>query len=196
MQRAGRVVVLNGSSSAGKTSLARELQRVWADRGEPWVIFGWDDFVPRLPDRWGAIPGMVGDLSVEGHRYVETGDDTAIVELGPLGQQMLRAYHRAVAAVARTGIDVIVDEVMMTADEWVDWGDALEGLDVRWIAVRCDPDVAAMRERERGDRLPGLARGTGLVVHDHATYDADVDTTGMSTADAAAQVDALLHRQP
>jgi chloramphenicol 3-O phosphotransferase len=89
---------------------------------------------------------------------------------------------------------VIVDEVMMTADEWRDWGEALEGIDVRWVAVRCDLDTVAARERERGDRLPGLARGTGLAVHDHATYDAEIDTSELSTSEAAERLDSLLQR--
>ena len=189
---AGRVVVLNGSSSAGKSSLARALQRRWAGRGEPWVIFGWDDFVPRLSDRWHGTPDHHGDLAHEGVAYRAIDEQTAVLDVGPLGQRMLSAYHRAVAAIATAGVHVLVDEVLMTAGEWSDWQVALDGLDVRWVAVRCDLEVVAAREEARGDRLPGLARGTGLIVHRHAVYDVEVDTTSLSTEDAAEHVDAAL----
>lgn len=188
----GRVVVLNGSSSAGKSSLARALQARWAARGEPWVIFGWDDFAPRIPERWHAGPGHDGDLAADGvtHRWVD--DDAAILELGPVGQRLLRGYHHAVAALARTGVDVLVDEVLLSAHEWDDWQQALDGIDARWVGVRCDLDVVAARERARGDRWPGLARGTGQRVHEHAVYDVEVDTSSLSTEAAADQVDAAL----
>lgn len=196
-ETSGRVVVLNGSSSAGKSSLA--LQSLWEVRGECWVIFSWDDFVPRLPARWCGIPGAVGDLSEDGSRYriVESDGDplTAVLEPGVLGRRMLRAYHRAVAAVAGSGIDVLVEEVMMTPDEWEDWRQALEGLQVRWVGVRCDLGVVSERERARGDRYPGLARGTGLVVHRYATYDVEIDTSSVAAPDAALELDPSLFAQ-
>lgn len=192
----GRVVVLNGSSSAGKSSLALELQSLWEARGECWVIFGWDDFSPRLPARWQGVPGWVGDLADDGWRYrlLERDGDvlTAVLEPGAVGRRMLRAYHRAVAAVARSGIDVLVEDVMMTSGEWEDWQEALEGLRVRWVGVRCDLDVVSERERTRGDRHLGLARGTGLVVHRYAAYDVEVDTSQVAARDVAAELDSLL----
>jgi chloramphenicol 3-O phosphotransferase len=195
-ETAGRVVVLNGSSSAGKSSLALELQSLWEARGECWVIFSWDDFIPRLPARWRGVPGAVGDLADEGSRYriVDSGGDvlTAVLEPGAVGRRMLRAYHRAIAAVAHSGIDVVVEEVMMTTTEWEDWRQALDGLQVRWAGIRCDLDVVGNRERARGDRHVGLARGTGLVVHRYATYDVEIDTTWVAAADAAVQLDSLL----
>src|ERR1700730_12594871 len=66
----GRVVVLNGSSSAGKSSLAVALQARWMAEGECWVIFSWDDFIPRLPDRWRGVPGAAGDLADAGSTYL------------------------------------------------------------------------------------------------------------------------------
>ena len=177
---AGKVLVLNGASSAGKSTLARALQERLEKAGSCWVIFSWDDFVPRLPSRWCGGPGDIGDLAEHGCRYrlQEDGNGgAALLEVGDLGRRMLRGYHRAVAAVARAGISVIVEEVMITADEWQDWIDALAGLDVKWVGVRCDAEVAEQRELDRGDRYPGLAKGTSVAAHGHAVYDMEVDTT-------------------
>jgi chloramphenicol 3-O phosphotransferase len=188
----GRVVVLDGGSSAGKSSLALALQRLWEARGECWVIFGWDDFVPRLPSRWMAIPGMVGDLADEGARYTP-GDGTATFVVGDVGRRVLAAYHGAVRAMADAGIDVIVDEVLLTRDDWDDWQDALRGIDARWVHVTCSPEVAARREVERGDRLPGLSHGTAERAHVDATYDVGIDTSATTAESAALALDALLH---
>ena len=101
---------------------------------------------------------------------------------------MLQGYHRAIAALARAGNDVLVEEVLITAEEWDDWAAALEGLDVTWVAVRCDVETVVRREAERGDRYPALARGTANVVHLHPRYDVDVDTTERSPEAIAAEL--------
>lgn len=111
-----------------------------------------------MPARWHAGPGHEGELADGGVRHRVVGEGAAILAPGPVARRILEAYHRAVAAIARAGIDVLVDEVLMTAEEWHDWRGVLDGLDVHWVGVRCPPDVVAERERHRGDRWPGLAR--------------------------------------
>jgi chloramphenicol 3-O phosphotransferase len=54
-------------------------------------------------------------------------------------------------------------------------------LDVLWVGVRCDADVAAARERARGDRTTGMAVSQATLVHEGVSYDLVVDT---SRADA------------
>jgi chloramphenicol 3-O phosphotransferase len=194
--RRGSVVILNGSSSAGKSSVAVALQALWSRRGECWVIFGWDDFVPRLPARWRGVPGAIGDRSAEGVSYrVVSGTGAplhAVLVPGRVGRQMLRAYHRAVAAIALGGVNVLVEEVMISSEEWLDWADALRGLDVTWIGVRCDAEIAAARETARGDRYPGLARGTSELVHAHAEYAFEIDASVVPVKAVVVSVDAWL----
>ena len=187
--------MLNGASSAGKSTLALALQAELEARGEPWVIFSWDDFVPRLPDRWRGVPSDIGDLSADGCRYtvVRASPMEALLVVGDVGRRLLAGYHRAVAALAVAGVNVIVEEVMITEEEWSDWAHALVGLDVCWVAVRCDVDVLEMREVERGDRYAGLARGTANIVHLYAVYDLDVDTSASSPADLAAHLAQSIH---
>ena len=190
------MIVLNGGSSAGKSALARALQQALATDDWPWVIFSWDDFVPRLPDRWRSVPGATGDRAADGcsYRIVREKPLEALLEVGEAGRRLLGAYHRSVAAVARSGINVIVEEVLITGTEWDDWQAALDGLDVRWIGVRCDVDTAERRETERGDRYPGLARGTSSVTHIYPTYDLDVDTSARSPEALALQIVQAIER--
>jgi chloramphenicol 3-O phosphotransferase len=187
----GTVVVLNGTSSAGKSSLAREFQELRAALGDCWVVFGIDDFLPKLPGRWVEVDAWKGPLSEDGVRLERNGD-RARYHIGELGQRLLAAYRRSIAEIARCGMNVVVDDVMIESNEWDHWRAALAGIDVVWVGVRCDVEVAARRETERGDRAMGLARGQAETVHRFPVYDLEIDTTSDSAVDAARRLDAYL----
>ncbi len=81
---------------------------------------------------------------------------------------------------------------MVEHNEWEQWRAALAGLDVVWVGVRCDVEVAVQREARRGDRAMGLARGQAETVHRYPEYDLEVDTTFESAVDVARRLDAYL----
>jgi len=172
----GRVVVLNGTSSSGKTSTAEAFQELRARAGEMWVVHALDDFIGKVPRRWMDVGQWAGSLAGEGIRFVPDGDRTN-VELGEQAQRLMRAYRRSVRETARAGVNVIVDEVSLLEPEWLDWCEALDGLGAVWVAVRCDVEVASAREAARGDRVLGLVRGQADVVHRYPAYDLQLDTT-------------------
>jgi chloramphenicol 3-O phosphotransferase len=107
-----------------------------------------------------------------------------------VGAQIIAAYRSTVAAVARTGLSVIVDDVLFEEDDWLSWRQHLAGLDVVWVGLKVPLDVLEQRERERGDRVAGQARSQHALVHRHATYDVEVDTASL-TPGAAAILDAI-----
>lgn len=57
-----------------------------------------------------------------------------------------------------------------------------------WVAVRCDPDIAAFREEQRPDRAEGMARRQALSVQGGVAYDVEVDTTKSSTESCAGEI--------
>jgi len=191
----GRVVVINGTSSAGKTTLAETFQEARAADGECWVIFGIDDFMPRLPRRWVAIDAWSGSLARDGVRLERDGD-RARFRIGALGRRILTAYRHSIAAIAGAGLNVVVDDVSIEEEEWDEWCVALAGLDPVWVALRCDVDVAARREAARGDRAQGLVRGLVDIVHRFPAYDLELDSTAASAADLATQLAAYLGEAP
>ena len=106
----GRVILLNGTSSSGKTTLVRALQATLPD---PWLEIGIDRFVFALPKAYLDQP-----LWSEVFRYVrpEGRDDGPFrIETGPLGRRLVAGMHRTVAALANSGLDVIVDHVLLDA---------------------------------------------------------------------------------
>jgi chloramphenicol 3-O phosphotransferase len=107
--------------------------------------------------------------------------------IGPVGTRVLAAYRGMVAALARSGVNVIVDEVLLSEEDWHGWQADLGGLAVRWVRVDCELEVV---ERERGDRLVGLAGSHYDIVHRHPAHDARIDTatTGPEAAATALEV--------
>jgi chloramphenicol 3-O phosphotransferase len=160
-ERPGRVIILNGGSSGGKTTLGRALQSAMPG---PWLLLGIDLLIWTLP------PEMINDpdgLSIH----------EGVITRGQLFTPLYEGFQCGVAALARSGVDVLVDD--LTLDGLVDqqrWDNALQGLDVIWIGVRCAPQIAAERESRRGTRLPGIARHQAESVHAGVHYDIEVDT--------------------
>ncbi len=183
-------MILNGGSSAGKTSLAQAFQERRAAAGDCWLRIAIDDFNVLLPHQWFAAGEHEGPFAEDGIRFVETADGRH-VRTGALGCRLFATYRRTAALWARQGFNVLVDEVCLDEAAARDWDEALAGLPATWVAVRCDPTVAEARERGRGDRLAGLARGMRHAV-DHRQHDLELDTSADDPAALAARLEELL----
>lgn len=167
----GRVIVLNGTSSSGKSALAAELAGLTT---RPFVLLRIDDFYALT--KWPADPGDV--VVEETLRGLRTG------------------FHRTVAAMARAGVDVLVDQLFGQPWRLPDLLTALEGLDTVLVGVHCDPAELARREKERDDRPIGRAAAQLTTVHAHGLYDIEVDTTTASPRACAEAVAAYLADRP
>lgn len=92
------VIVLNGGSSSGKSSLARSLQKVL---DEPWIALGVDDLLASL------APSLVGDEPPRAGRppLIVFGSDGA-VHVEPAWRPVEAAWYAGVTAMARAGLGV------------------------------------------------------------------------------------------
>ncbi|MFI7123418.1 chloramphenicol phosphotransferase CPT [Amycolatopsis sp. NPDC049868] len=168
------VIVLNGGSSSGKSGIARCLQAVLPD---PWLTLGVDTLIDAMP---AAVDKGI-DFAADGG-----------VNVGCGFRRLEDAWMAGVAAMARAGARVIVDDVFLGgAASQRRWRDALDGLEVLWVGVRCDGVVAAGRETARGDRVAGMAEAQAESVHRGVVYDFEVDT-GVNEALACAREIAAL----
>ncbi|MFJ8584816.1 chloramphenicol phosphotransferase CPT [Streptomyces sp. NPDC093595] len=166
-----QVIVVNGGSSSGKSGIVRCLQAVLPD---PWLALGTDTFVEAMPASLQASDG--------GIEFAPDGE----VVVGPEFRTLEAAWIEGVAAMARAGARVIVDEVFLGgAYSQQRWQKALDGLHVLWVGVRCDAAVAAGREVARGDRTIGMAASQADVVHRGVAYDLEVDTTRAEAMECA-----------
>ena len=157
----GMVILLNGSSSSGKTSIAQALR----DMGpKPAFYVGVDHFNAMRPG-WA------------------TGDE-AVSE----GLAMNRALHGTVAVLAKNGWDVILEHVLVNRLYLKDCIEQLGELPVLFVGVLCPLEVLERRERARGDRTIGIAREQIERVHAHGVYDIEVDTSLHDPVECALQI--------
>lgn len=166
------LIVLNGASSAGKTTLARHLQARWP---RPLLLLSLDKTLAQLPFSY------VGDgADADAGHAVRRGPDGAIeIVVGPLGREADRVCGATIRHWLKAGHDVVVDYVFVDAEMVQAVLGPAEELGVRpaRIAVRCDVAVLEAREMVRGNRLPGLAAHVASFVHDSMDADFEVDTS-------------------
>jgi len=178
--RVGRVILLNGAPSSGKTTIARALQEVL---DPPHWYRSLDDFRKGYLDR---------HLESSRGPWWTTKDRT-------LFELVLRGYLRALREMALVGNHVISEAVILPASLGL-YLEAFSRVPVLLIAVRCPLPVAERRERERTDRHLGrpieLAVPEFDLVHSHGAYDAEVDTSVTSVADSVAAIVALVAAPP
>jgi chloramphenicol 3-O phosphotransferase len=171
--KSGLIIILNGGSSSGKTSLAIALQELMP---EPFAHFDADIFRILMPQRfchWApfAPPSESDNLFISG-------------------------FHRAAAGFASVGNNIIIDH-MFSQREWL--LDAISVFEVARayaVGVKCDIDVAMRRERERKNRTPGLAAFSATSIHDQIIYDLEVDTTSTGSRKIAENVKTWLDGNP
>lgn len=171
-----QVIVLNGGSSSGKTGISRCLQAVLPD---PWLAISVDTMVEAMP---------------AAKEIIDFGADGSVI-VGPAFMQLQDAWTAGVAAMVHAGARIIIDDVFLGgAASQQRWQKALDGLDVLWVGVRCDSEVAAGREIARGDRAWGMAASQAELAHRDVQYDLEVDTTRTESMVCARTIAAYVDR--
>ena len=194
---AGRIILLNGSSSAGKTTLAITLQQLLRD---PWHHIALDQFRDGMGGRYRGLnspPGTPGARGLNVVPVARGNERVTEVRFGDLGKQVLRGMRRAIAAFAAEGNNVIIDDLMFEPAFLFDYVEVLAGFDVLFVGVRCPIEVVNAREAKRPGRFPGTATSHFDVVHTHCVYDIEVDTGVATPRQCAEQIIARLNaREP
>ena len=151
----GKIILLNGASSAGKSSLAHALQQ---RLDEPFWHWSIDHLLAA-----GVLP-----------RERLARGDFAWAALRPA---FFDGFHRSLAALATGGNNLIVEHIVETQAWMGHLVDQLAPFDVFFVGVHCPLPELERRERERGDRRPGSAREDVATTHSFGEYDVEVDTT-------------------
>lgn len=184
----GKVVFLNGTSSAGKTTLAYALQELL---DEPWQHIALDQFRDGLPAKYRGLNSPDGTTGSRGLNVVPVREQSqayTVIRFGDAGKSMLAAMRRAIAVVAREGINVIIDDIILEESFLLDYLEVMQGLPLYFVGVRCPLDEINRREAQRPGRFPGTALGHFDLCHAHGSYDVEVDTSTQDPASCAALV--------
>lgn len=173
----GALVVVYGTTSAGKTTISRALQRM-----APEVFFHMgvnNTAVSILPRQYLGIFLNEGQMLEEFLPTEEERLGTYILppyshsnptpyirqQIGYFGRQTVSGIFSAIAMMCATGINVVSDQVFLFDDWYQEALHEFAGLPIVWVYV--SPDLAEIERREKiaGDRIPGLALG-----HYHQMY--------------------------
>lgn len=157
----GTIIILNGTSSSGKTSVLRALQNLL---DEPYLEAGIDKFIWMLPKRYLDRPLWDDVLG-------------RAAEAGAAGRQLVFSMHRAMRALALSGSNVLADHVLVEPDWVKDAACLFHDLPAYLVGIRCPLEVLEEREHARCDRTLGQAGLQFDLVHAHAVYDVEVDTS-------------------
>lgn len=160
-----QIVVLNGVSSVGKTSVAKAIQLC---SKKPFLHIQMDDFLDMLPHR--ALEHRDGLV------FERINSQTIDVKTGYIVERALAGMRHAVAAMAECGNNMVVDDVFFSRED-VEYRRLLRQYDLRLVGLFAPLYVVQKRESERGDRDIGLAKGQFDRVHSGRTYDLEVDTS-------------------
>jgi chloramphenicol 3-O phosphotransferase len=159
----GVVIVLNGPSSSGKTTLAGALR---ARLGPTSAAVAIDQFFPLVhpaaPNNWRLFSALT------------------------------EAVFATAVALSDGGFDVIVDTVFERRESLLTAQRALGGRPYHMVAVTCPVEVLEDRERARGNRRPGQARDQHDRVLQGGDYDLQLDTALLSLDECVERVMALM----
>lgn len=172
-----KVIILNGTTSAGKSSIAKAVQRL-ANR--PVLRVSMDDFLEMMPPRYANHPDAFEFKTLEGTEGPEVE-----ITAGPYGMALLEGMRASVAALADSGLDVLVDDVTLDAGALDDYRRKLAGHAAHFVAVTCSLETAEAREVARGDRDIGQARWQYGRVHEGKSYDLEINTDEAGPEDCA-----------
>lgn len=162
-----RIILLNGTSSVGKSTLVHELR-------------------PLLPDSFCYYAS--DQLADEGFRPIAPdarwqGRET-----------FFKGFHRSIAAFASAGLDMIVEHIVEKPSWRTDLDRLLSPFDVFWIGMYAPIEELERREFARGNRTIGESR-EHYETHGYCTYDFSVQAT-QPTKKIAAQVAQAWHSRP
>jgi len=172
----GKVLFLNGTSSAGKTTLSKGLQQALP---ECWQHVALDQFRDGLPDKYrglNAPADTTGALGLNVIPDARDGQPFTRIHFGEDGQTLLRGMRRAMRTLVDAGVNIIIDDIILEPGFLTDYLEVFKGCEVWFVGVRCDLAIIEEREQARLGRFPGTAFGHSEICHAHGIYDVEVDT--------------------
>ena len=168
----GQIILINGASSSGKSTLARAVQR---QIDQPF----WHLSIDHLRES-GVLP----------LDRVRAGDFV----WSSMRPAFFQGFHNALPAIAEAGNNIIVDHIIETRVWMNTLLRLLSPFDVYFVGIHCPLDELERRERARGDRRIGDARNDFDTIHEFAIYDVELDSTKLAESNAIALISAWRQR--
>ena len=170
---AGKIIIINGPSSSGKTTLALAIQKQF---DIPFLRFSFDLFLDNKVLPLDQI--RRGSFSWELMR-----------------PSVFRGIHQCLPSLATAGNHLIFDHIIETKSWLEDLLQSISGLDVFFVGLHCSLPELERRELQRGDRRLGEARADFETVHTITSYDLELNSENAVEANAAHLIEAWKNRK-
>lgn len=167
------IIILNGTSSSGKTSLSRSLQNLL---GPTYLYLALDMFGDMFPDHYIDVKN----------------EDLAMIRKN----NVLFIMLGFIKYLALSGNNLIIDHVLDESGSVSALIKELSEFNLVFIKVHCPLFVLEKRESIRGDRKIGLARSQYENVHKEIIYNFEVDTSQSSPLEGALKIIEYLKKKP
>ena len=177
-QKTGIVIILNGPSASGKSSIQKEFQSLMMPN--LWIKHGIDSlFDQPVPDI--TLENMSFWQSENPIRLITTTQDTDnnnVITLytGNQGDKVAYGMNSAIAAYATKGSNIIVDYIAYKKEWLEDLQQKLNGITTYWVKVSIPLSTLEQREIARATSPKGHARSHYNTVHWNIKYDFEVNS--------------------
>lgn len=185
-KESAQIIYLNGPSSSGKTTLAKALQHRFE---EPFLHVGIDKIIGCMPEKVNDWTGGEAPIGYSWKKSEdEFGNPIQELQVGPYAQKIGKTFQEVILALAKMGHHIIIDDVSFGKQQLDEWKEILKDFRVLWVGVNAPLAVLEQREKERGNRIQGSARGQFHKVHVDATYDLEINTHQASIDENAQKI--------
>lgn len=193
----GNVILLNGCSSSGKTTLALKLQTLLPVAYQHIALDQYRDGMPGRVRGLNAPPSDQGSTGLNVVPARENDEWVTHIKFGDYGERVLQAMRRSIATFSELGCPVIVDDLLFKREYLDDYVAVLDPKITWFVGVKCSREVIVQREAMRPGRFPGTAQAHYEQVHAHgAAYDIEVDTSSTDVAEVAMMIIQRMQSSP
>ena len=165
------LILLNGTSSSGKSTIARAFQEL---APSAFLNFSIDSILYTLP------PAML--------RRLARGEPDPALDYPALDA----AFFGCVRELLSRGLDLVIDNAITRPEQVEQLAAATAGHRAITVGLTCDAETLVAREAARGDRRPGIALRQLEKIHALLRYDLMLDSAALSPEAAAARIVGLL----
>lgn len=171
----GTIVLLNGTSSSGKTSISVELTN------QKEILFhhlSIDDFFNNFNE--------FIDKKFPDFKPAREVDDHVVAQI--IFDPILSMYYSTIKLFSEMGLNVIADTVIDNDKRFNECLDAFFDQPTLFIGVICSREELVSREQKRGDRQIGLASSQFDQVYCFNEYDLEVNTEELNPTECAEKI--------
>lgn len=206
----GKIVLLIGSSSSGKSTLASNIQNmapeIFLKVGVDTAVLEYTHlrYIAGVPEKdddnsWQqSSRHETSDYHKLGSSWVATGVSKLNphphlrFRMGPVARLSFSATYATMAAMSRQGFNVVSDHCFHFQNSLDEAEHYFKDLPVTYVRLRPSLETLNQREVERGDRMIGMAESVYYQMVNDYEADLELDTGILSSEDCANTVLALI----